>query len=185
MTSHGEGHFGRVEVLAATAEQEPIVANLLELYAHDFSEFHPVELGPDGRFGYGNLSKYWRERDHHPFLLRVDGKLAGLVLVKKEADVSGREAAWDVVEFFVVRGLRRRGVGKLAAWEVWMRFPGRWQVRVMESNQAALKFWKGAIAEFAGETMASARVEKNGAVWHIFSFRSDGGPGSGALPSEG
>lgn len=73
----------QVAVVPASRAQEPVVANLLELYAYDFSEFHDVELGEDGRFGYPALSLYWSEPDHHPFLLRVDDKLAGLILVKK------------------------------------------------------------------------------------------------------
>ena len=44
-----------IEVIPAGPEQEPILANLLELYAHDFSEFHNLDLGPDGRFGYPSL----------------------------------------------------------------------------------------------------------------------------------
>ena len=70
-------------VIPATRDQEPILANLLELYIHDFSEILPMELGPDGRFGYKDLSNYWIEPDRHPFLITVDEKLAGLVLVKK------------------------------------------------------------------------------------------------------
>ncbi len=34
----------QVEVVAATADQEPILANLLELYAHDFSEISDLHL---------------------------------------------------------------------------------------------------------------------------------------------
>jgi hypothetical protein len=34
-----------VEVVPARPEQESILANLLELYAHDFSELHDVEIG--------------------------------------------------------------------------------------------------------------------------------------------
>jgi len=41
----------RIEVIPVAPEEQPIVANLLELYAHDFSEFHPVEIGADGKFG--------------------------------------------------------------------------------------------------------------------------------------
>ncbi len=41
----------QVEIVAAAREEEPVLANLLELYAHDFSDFHEVELGADGRFG--------------------------------------------------------------------------------------------------------------------------------------
>ena len=39
--------FGHPEILPATKEEMPIVANLFELYAHDFSEFYSVEPGPD------------------------------------------------------------------------------------------------------------------------------------------
>jgi hypothetical protein len=59
-----------IEVDPALREHATILANLLELYAHDFSEFHSLDLGPDGRFGYKSLSLYWSEADRHPFLIR-------------------------------------------------------------------------------------------------------------------
>ena len=123
-----------VEVIPATPEQQPILANMLELYAHDFSEFHDIELNPDGRFGYTKLPLYWVEPNRHPFLVMVDHKLAGLVLVKKGSEISGDDTVWDVAEFFVVRRYRRRGIGTEIAHKIWRRFPGRWEVRVMESN---------------------------------------------------
>ncbi len=55
MTLHGEATFPRVEVIPAAQAQERILANLLELYAHDFSEFRNLEIGEDGRFGYCSL----------------------------------------------------------------------------------------------------------------------------------
>ena len=48
--------------------QELVLANLLELYAHDFSEFHDLELGMDGRFGYSHLPLYWSELADTRFL---------------------------------------------------------------------------------------------------------------------
>ena len=48
----------QIAVIPATSEQRPILANLLELYAHDFSEFYDLELGADGRFGYKHLTEY-------------------------------------------------------------------------------------------------------------------------------
>ncbi len=162
----------KLEVIPAAPDQEPILANLLELYAHDFSEFHNLELGPDGRFGYKHLSLYWREPGRYPFLAKVDGQLAGLVLVKRMEEGSGNEVVWDMAEFFVVRGYRRRGIGTGVAHEVWRRFPGRWQVRVMESNGAAHRFWTQAISEFVGEVIRPLSVEDDGERWHAFSFES-------------
>lgn len=165
--------FAHIEVIPATAEQEPILANLLELYAHDFSEFSDLELGPDGRFGYRDLWLYWSKPDRHPFLVRIDGRLAGLILVKRGSAISGDQAVWDMAEFFVARGYRRRGVGTKMAHEVWRRLPGRWEVRVMESNSSALLFWERAVTEFADEATPSVRFEKDGKWWRVFTFECE------------
>lgn len=161
-----------IEVIPASLEQQPVLANLLELYGHDFSEFHGLDIGADGRFGYAHLPLYWSEPGRHPFLIRMDTKLAGLVLVKRGPAVSGDGAVWDMAEFFILRGYRRRGIGTQAAHEVWRRFPGLWEVRVMQSNVAALHFWARSIAAFVGADVQSVRVEKGGAPWRLFSFES-------------
>jgi predicted acetyltransferase len=149
-----------IDVLPATEEQRQVVANLLELHAHDFSEFHDLELGEDGRFGYPDLSLYWRAANRHPFLFRVDGRLAGLALVKKGSEVSTDENVWDIAEFFVVRRYRRRGVGAHIAHQLWRRFPGPWGVRVMQSNESASRFWEHAIKTFTGGAVDSSCFEK-------------------------
>ncbi len=165
----------QIEVIPAAPEQEPILANLLELYAYDFTEFRSLEIGEDGRFGYPPLPLYWSEPHRHPFLVKVDGKLAGLVLVKKGSEVSGHPAVWDMAEFFVIRGCRRRGIGTRVAHEVWAQFPGSWEVRVMPANVAAQRFWAGAIATFVGEIIRPVRIEKGATGWTLFSFESKHG----------
>jgi predicted acetyltransferase len=172
MTENPDRPPARIEVAPATAEQQPILANLLELYVHDFSEIHHVDLGPDGRFGYANLPRYWLEPDRHPLLVKLDGKLAGFALVKKGSELSGNQTVWDMAEFFIVRGHRRRGAGTAAAHQVWKLFPGPWEIRVMESNHAAHHFWQQAITEFAGKPTPSTRIDKDGKRWHLFSFDS-------------
>lgn len=169
---HATNSPARIELVPATQEQQPILANLLELYIHDFSEFHDVELGEDGRFGYPDLPLYWSKQDWYPFLIRIDGKLAGVVLVRKSSMVSGDDAVWDMAEFFILRGYRRRGIGSRAAQEIWQRFPGPWQIRVMQSNDAARQFWAHAVTAFAGAACTSSRFEKDGQIWHLFSFVS-------------
>lgn len=159
-----------VHVVAAARVQEPILTNLLEPYIHDFSEFHFVELGQDGRFGYKGLSDYWTEPDHHPFLITADNKLAGFALVKKARALTGDHQVWDMAEFFVVRAHRKQGVGLAAAHQVWKLFPGPWQVRVMNVNRGALEFWQRAIDTFAGQHIDPAPIERDGKTWAVFSF---------------
>jgi predicted acetyltransferase len=160
----------KVEVIRAAPEQQPILAHLLELYAHDFSEIADLEIGADGRFGYEQLPLYWQEPQRHPFLIKVNGKLAGFVFVHQGSLISGEKEIWDVAEFFVVRGYRRHGIGMKAAQQVWKMFSGQWEVRVMERNVAAKEFWERAVSEFTGETARAVTVEKDGKRWHVFSF---------------
>jgi predicted acetyltransferase len=160
-----------IELLPVAREQQHVLANLLELYAHDFSELMDVPLGNDGRFGYPQLPLYWEEPNRFPFLVR-SGTLAGFALVKRGSEVSGDENVWDMAEMFVVRGQRRRGIGTEVAHQVWRRFPGAWEVRVMEANVAALPFWARAIAGFVGRVVAPSRFARPGKAWNVFAFES-------------
>ena len=161
-----------IELIRAESGQELILANLLQLYAHDFSEFYDLDLGADGRFVYKELPLYFQESTRHPFLIRKNGQWAGLVLVQRGSQISANPDVWDMTEFFVVRGFRRRGVGTDIAHRVWRRFPGKWEVRVMEANQSAQPFWERAIALFVGKPIVPVRVEKEGTGWRAFSFDS-------------
>jgi predicted acetyltransferase len=161
-----------IELVPAVREQEPILANLLELYAYDFSEFLDIELNADGRFGYKRLPLYWTEPNRHPFLVRMDQRLAGLVLVKQGSEISGNDTVWDMAEFFVLRAYRRRGIGTEIAHQIWKRFPGLWEVRVIEQNRRALPFWEQAISAFIDAPACAVPVEHGDKCWNVFTFES-------------
>lgn len=70
----------------------------------------------------------------------MDARLAGFVFAKRGLEVSSDESVWDVAEFFIIRRYRRRGIGTEVAHEVWRRFPGQWEVRVLKTNDTAKEF---------------------------------------------
>lgn len=164
----------QVQVIPATYDQQPVLANLLELYAHDFSEIVDLAIGEDGRFGYASLPLYWSESSRHPFLIRVDSQLAGFALVKQGSELTANQAVWDMSEFFTLRGYRKRGIGIHVADQIWHRFPGPWEVRVMQANVSALHFWTRAIADFTGQPASPDPIDHNGKRWSLFSFRVSG-----------
>lgn len=161
-----------LEVRPAAPEEAPVLANLLELYAHDFSLIADLHLGQDGRYGYSRLAQYWTDPTRLPFLVRVDGRPAGFALIARGSEISGDPKVWDVSEFFVVRRHRRRGVGVAVAHELWRRHPGRWEVRVMENNVPAIAFWAAAVRDFTGREPQSALVLSDDRRWQVFSFDS-------------
>lgn len=150
---------------------------MLELYCHDFSDFVDVEIGPDGRFGYEGLDRYWTDADRHPFLVTVDGRLAGFVLVDRIREGQLEKTTWDVAEFFILRTYRRRGIGTQVAHEVFRRLPGGWQIRVIEANQPACRFWKHVTSGFAGPGVRSVRALSGEANRQVFLFESRAGEG--------
>jgi predicted acetyltransferase len=162
----------QIELVHAAPEHAPILANLLELYMHDFSEFYSVEIGADGKFSYPSLTSYWSEPDRFPFLVKTVGNLAGLALVKLSSAAVGTGKVWDVAEFFVLRAYRRQGLGTRLAHQLWRQFPGPWEVRVMRSNVAGGKFWRQAIRAFTGSRVGPRLVKKDGVSWHVFAFES-------------
>ena len=161
-----------LEVVPAAREMEPVLANLLEFYVYDFSEFIDVAVEPDGRFHYPSLSSYWQDDNRFPFLVKVDGDLAGVVLIAGGSLITGDSEVWDMAEFFIMRRYRRRRIGVAVAHQVWRRFPGPWEVRVIESNTPALAFWKAAVSGFTGRTEEGYSIEQGGKLRRVFAFRS-------------
>lgn len=163
-----------VALVVATEADSPLLANLLELYIHDLSAAFPgVELGPDGRFGYDKLPLYWTEPDQRfAFLIKSGGRVAGFVLATRGSPGVTDPNVLDVAEFFVLRGYRRSGVGRRAAVLLWTGLPGKWTVRVSETNPGALAFWREVVTAFTngGATESTRPGAMN--AWRVFSFEA-------------
>jgi predicted acetyltransferase len=135
-----------VEVIQASLDDKPILQRMMELYQYDFSEYDDNDLDSHGTFGYAWLDHYWREQGRYPFLVRVDRKLAGFVLVNQFTHLSNSE--WSIAEFFVMRKYRGKSVGKAAAFFIFDRFRGVWEVHQLENNQPSQYFWRKVISEY-------------------------------------
>jgi predicted acetyltransferase len=139
-----------VELVIAAAVDRPTIENLMQLYIHDFSEHwsgrSEGELLNTGRFPDYPLDPYWSDPNCVPLMLRGDGKLAGFALLN-HAGHGGRPVDRNMAEFFVVRKYRRAGLGRLAAHQIFTRYPGQWEVAVARRNLVALAFWRRVIAQ--------------------------------------
>jgi len=137
-----------IEISVARPEDKAAIANLMQLYVHDFSEqwagTERGELQDDGRFADYPLDDYWHEPNRIPLLLRRDAHLIGFALINAHAH-SGRALDRSMAEFFIVRKHRRDGVGTEAARRIFDLYPGWWEAAIARRNTAALAFWRKAI----------------------------------------
>ena len=98
-------------VEAILYEQKSVFIQMLELYQYDFSEFSDDDINEYGYFGYAHIDDYWNEEGRHPFFIRVNGKLAGLVLVRSCCEHNTLPNPHCIAEFFVMKKYRQKGVG--------------------------------------------------------------------------
>jgi len=139
-----------IELIPAAESQKSVLRQLMELYNHDFSEYTHDDVDEHGYFGYTYLDHYWTDDTRHPFFIKVDGNLAGFVLVRQHCEYTTNEHAHDIAEFFVMRRYRGLGVGRKVAALTFNAFPGEWEVRVYHSNKPAFPFWRKVIDGYTG-----------------------------------
>jgi predicted acetyltransferase len=135
-----------VELLAVAEADKPVLANLIQLYQHDFSEIRELPLTRHGTFGYSYLDHYFTEQTREAYFIEAGGELAGFALARGDVDADG---SWNVAEFFVARGHRRKGVAREAACLLFARHPGVWTLNFDHANTAAATFWPSVTASVA------------------------------------
>jgi predicted acetyltransferase len=150
------------------SESQQIAEHLFQLYAHDFSEFAPLEddrfvVDDDGLFALPLIEKYWTQPNHSFYLFRADGKLAGFAAIN-DWSPSGRGADHNIAEFFVMRHYRRHGAGTQLARQLFLAHPGSWELAIMASNKPAQAFWPTVIA--GTPHSGFEKIDGDGIRWH-------------------
>lgn len=161
-----------IKIIKATEDQRPILANLLELYAYDFTEFFDFDIGDNGFYGYEKLPLFWIDPNRYPYLIYVKDKIAGLVMVQKGSPISDDHDIWDIAEFFIMKKYKRQGIGTAVAHQIWNRFTGKWQVRVLVENKIATNFWLNAVTSFTGLPPKTTIRQIKNDDWTIIQFES-------------
>ena len=61
----------------------------------------------------------------------------------------------SIRDFFIVRALRRTGVGREAAGRVIAMIPGRWNIGYQSYNPGAQRFWSQVASDAVGDKWAT------------------------------
>lgn len=172
-----------VEIVEAGIDALPVIQNLITLYIYDLSEIMGWACPEHGLFGgCDELPQYWGMEPSrpeyrlpegwqgHPFLARVDGELAGFVLVRQAGEDAHPKL--EIGDFFILRKFRGKGVGRRVAHAVFDRFRGDWDVAEMVGNAPAQAFWRKVISEYTngGFTESSGSDELHGMELVVQSF---------------
>jgi predicted acetyltransferase len=136
-----------VELVEVDRSYRAVLQNLGQLYRYDLSEPYRHLPNADGTFNNRRLDRFLAGVDphHRTWLITAAGRLGGYVMVVPD------DGAMTIADFFVVRALRRAGVGRAAARLVIAQFPGPWSIGFQPYNPGAQRFWSSVAAEFVGD----------------------------------
>jgi predicted acetyltransferase len=139
-----------IKLVSASKEDQSIVQNLARFYVYELSRYCGFlphwETPEDGLYECFDLGHYWNEKDRYPYLIRVDGELAGFALINKIGTSS--EVDWNLGEFFVVAKFQMHGIGRLVAEKIFHQFPGVWELAQMPQNTRAIEFWEKVVDRY-------------------------------------
>ncbi len=138
----------KITIEPIAIEQKSVFVQMMELYNYDFSEFSNDDINEYGYFGYSRIDDYWNEEGRYPFFVRVDGKLAGLVLIRSCSEYNDLQYPHNIAEFFIMKKYRKKGVGRIVAKEIFDKFAGGWEISIWSNNNAAKKFWEKVVHEY-------------------------------------
>ena len=138
--------------------------HLVELASYDLSEWSGRNINENGLFVDNFNSQIWFEDDNFkPFYIRVEGNLAGFVIIRRID-----EQLMYLNHFFVLRKYRRQSIGSQAAIQAFDRYPGQWRVNQFDWNIPAQNFWRRVIKDYTNDNYTETRNNDNNRISQQF-----------------
>ncbi|MCE3200727.1 GNAT family N-acetyltransferase [Paenibacillus sonchi] len=154
-----------IETALTTLEEAYIIKNMYPLYLHDLSGHYGLTDGPVLN-GHGifedspevrtlaeqyDVQNIWWEKPGclYPFLIRADGLPAGFALVATPPHCA-KGVDYFMNDFFVLQPYRGQGYAQQAAFQVFGRFAGVWELftNPADKNVIGQKFWRKTVSDY-------------------------------------
>lgn len=124
-----------------------ILKNLFQLYIHDISRELSWDCNQNGVFEAYSLSEWLDNQENFGYLVYVDDKLAGFVMIDKEFKVLTNETEnYNLSEIFILNNYKGKGLASSVVKAVFDMHKGNWECRPVPKSISALTFWEKVFA---------------------------------------
>ena len=130
----------------ADSHQKQLIFNLLQPYLQELSRFPdqtPDYKDENGFYRYPYLEHYWQEDGRFPYLLYCETEIAGFALVRRDG------VHWEMSEFYVKPGFRRRGLAMKCVAGIFEIHNGEWKILYNRRNQPGRELWNKLAAKWS------------------------------------
>lgn len=137
-----------VELKRVTINEKDTLANLLEKYNYEFSQYDKRKFNDKGLFGYKYIDNYFTEDGRFAYFIIANNELAGFALINKYHECE-RPIDWSVAEFFVSYNYRRQGVATRAVELIFNKHKGYWHIKYHKKNSASVVLWNNTAKKYS------------------------------------
>ncbi len=120
--------------------QKDTLANLLEKYEYELSQYDKRPFNAQGLFNYEYLNSYFIDENRYAYFIYSNGNLAGFALINKIPECA-QPCDWSVAEFFIAYPYRRKRIATRAMVEIFRHHVGSWHIKYNNKNIAGVNFW--------------------------------------------
>lgn len=158
-----------IRLSQASKRDHKTVDRLFQLYLHDFDSYLKQGVQPDGRYALDfDLKAELNKPGFWTHLAFADDNLVGFTMIRDYTVF--QQPGRYVLEFFVVRGWRRQGIGKQMAHRLFDLYSGYWEVVQIAPNKPAIAFWKKSIEAYVGSNYQETETHEDNKhyIWQMF-----------------
>lgn len=141
----------KVEIKQVSEERKETLANLLEKYNYEFSQYDKRQFDDNGLFGYKYLNNYFTDNDRFAYFIYADNLLAGFALINKYHECE-RPIDWSIAEFFVSCNFRRQGVATDAVRQIFEIHKGYYHIKYHKKNEASAVLWNSVAKKYSNNS---------------------------------
>ena len=138
----------KTEIIRITEDRKDTLANLMEKYLYEFSQYDKWQFDDNGLFNYDYLDEYFTEEDRFAYFIYADNQLAGFALLNKYPECD-RPLDWSVAEFFVSYNFRRQGIATETIRQLFERHKGYYHIKYHRANTASVILWNSIARKYS------------------------------------
>lgn len=128
-----------ISIVKVDEKNKDVLCKMLKLYQREL-----LRVKSPARYKY--LDSYFQKADHNAYFIMVKNEIAGFTLVNKYSVIE--KGCNSIAEFYVKKTFRNKKIGTTVAEIIFNKYPGRWELRELETCKSANKFWSNVINNY-------------------------------------
>ncbi|MDW5418718.1 GNAT family N-acetyltransferase [Iodobacter sp. CM08] len=147
----------QLSIEPAKPEDKTLLFRLLQLYFFDSTQWSEEDLQEDGLYECeeeGLLSYFGSDERSRAYILRVDGKPAGLALIDS-VQFEGKQIS-EFADLFVLPKYRRLGLASAATTQIVINSKNPWLFAIFRKDQEAKRYWQASFKRLPFRSVRAA-----------------------------